>query len=419
MKKLKLSSDCNYINVKKIIIYFSIAAIMAINSTSAALAKNHEIEVEKNIEEYIDKLVEEQYIRIPKNDFDIIIDNKVTSVINSKLDTIIAFSLALIGILSALSIIQTKRTRDFLKDELEANININLKNATIEIRKYYEDEMDRRVVQLKEQFHKALEENKNARSETLIEIQKQIKQAQQQVDKSKDYLLNLEFQILYEKIITRASQGENIDELEQRTINLLEDAESKEKNPLMPKIVNLLSAIYYDQEKYNEVIQLISKYETNFKLEADSYINAALTALNDYHNFNSVAQRDKAIEYLDKSLELTRGYGQAQALKLEIVAIDYLRSEEDEEKRKNALDNGKIIFTEIINSASPNPAIETVNRLKLDSKTETTEFKIYVDTLNDVFPQEMTKLEEIFDEFVESQEIIDELTEPQEKKGGK
>jgi len=335
----------------------------------------------------LDKFIDEQYIRIPKKDFDILIDNKVTSEINSKITTIIGFIVALIGVLSALSIFQTNRTRDLLKAQVDVEMSKFLGEAKGEIRKYYEDQLDHRIDEINDRLNKSFNETRQERNESLKEIQKQINQAQQQIDRSEDYLMNVEYEELYDKIVVKASTVENI---EGRTLRLLEDAEAKGKTQLMPGIINLLSFIYYDLRKYNDVTQLISKYEDSFKLKSTSYVNAALTALNDYHLYNSLTQRNKAIEYLDKSLELTRGYGEAQALKLEIYGMDYLRNNLVEPKKEQALKAGKVVFSEILNSESYAPAYETVNRLEGDRKN--IDYKKYIDVIYDIFSHEMEEL---------------------------
>ena len=123
--------------------------------------------------------------------------------------------------------------------------------------------------------------------------------------------------------------------------------------------------------------------------DGNTYINGALTALNDYNNYNSLNQRHKCIEYLDKSLELTQGYGEALGLKLEVFMMDFLRTK-DAEKKQESRSNALKVIDGIMNSESMAPAYETLSRLERDVQNRG--FNKYVAALFKELPNEMEAL---------------------------
>ncbi len=346
---------------------------------------NYENLIDTKVKEAIDK---NEYVRIPIKDFEEIVENKISISVNDRINTMIGFIVAIIGILSALSIIQSNRSRNILKEQVLANITAELNAKNTETREFFESLINSRLQDIEKKFNDKIEVEFKSNIENIKSVQNQLQQSKVQIEKAEDYLINIEFEDLQKQI---KAEKYTYNLTLERLTNLLQNAEDKHKDKLIPQIVNLLTYIFYDYKKYNEVTELIDKYEGKVKLLSTSYINAALTAISDYHNFNSISQRDKAIDYLNKSLELTRGFGQAQALKLEIFMMDYLRSDQDSQKNE-ALNDAKIVLNEILKSESNAPSYETIGRLKTDTAIDS--YKLLVDKLYELFPEELKMMHE-------------------------
>ena len=99
------------------------------------------------------------------------------------------------------------------------------------------------------------------------------------------------------------------------------------------------------------------------------------------------------MEYLDKSLLATPGYGEALGLKLVTYMIEYERSKTENEKLE--IKDTTLNLISEINISFAVSADETIDRLVRDRNSEI--YKKYVDTLYNLFPAEMEKMHEIAD----------------------
>ncbi|MFD1614908.1 hypothetical protein [Gelatiniphilus marinus] len=331
---------------------------------------------------------ENEYIRIPLTNFENDIQSKISATINKRINNLIGFLVAIIGIMSALSIIQSNRSRNILKEQVLAQISADLNSKTVETREFFEGIINSRLKDIEKQLMEKLELQFKSNAENIKQVENQLLQSKSQITKAEDYLINIEFESLQKML--RERKYDYATTLKRLT-TLLKDVEDKKREDLLPDIVDLLTLIYYDYKNYNEVTDLINKYEGKIKFKSSSYVNAALTGLYDYHNFNSLMQRAQALIYLDKSLELIQGYGSALALKLEIFMMDYIRAEDDEQKDK-AIKDAKTVFDKILKSESGAPSYETINRLNRDSTILS--YKKYFDKLNELFPEELKLMQQ-------------------------
>ncbi|WOD42451.1 hypothetical protein [Hwangdonia lutea] len=339
---------------------------------------------------------ENEYIRVPLTNFENDIQSKISATINKRINNLIGFLVAIIGILSALSIIQSNRSRNILKEQVLAQISADLNSKTVESREFFEGIINSRLEDIEKQLLGKLELQYKSNVENIKNVENQLEQSKSQIAKAEDYLINIEFESL--KKMLRERKYDYAITLKRLT-TLLKDVEDKKRKALIPDIVDLLTLIYYDYKNYNEVTDLINKYEGKIKFKSSSYVNAALTGIYDYHNYNSVNQRAQALIYLDKSLELIQGYGSALALKLEIFMMDYLRAEEDKQKDQ-AIKDAKSVFNKILKSESGAPSYETISRLTRDSKLAS--YKKYFDKLNELFAEELKQMQLKADEYSKS-----------------
>lgn len=375
---------------------FTLLIFLAGSVAYAQTAEPGDQALDQIIESKVDEAIaESQYVRVPKEDFENIVNHQITATIDERQRTIVGFLVAIIGVLSALSIIQANRSRSLLKEQSSAEINNELNARLADFRKQFEELMNSKFEDLARNNKEQIELGAKMNQENLKNVELQLKQSKAQIDRSEEYLLNMEFEDLKKQIGSGPDKYTYEITLD-RTINLLKNAEDKGKDKMIPEVVNLLTYIYYDYKQYNEVTALLDRYEGKTRFISTSYINAALTAVSDYHRFNSYSQRNKAIQYLDKSLELTQGYGQAQALKLEIFMMDYLRSDNDQQKEKATQESLKVL-NDIIKSESNAPANETMSRLNSDVRVD--EYKKYIDKLYELFPHELDQIRQKSDDY--------------------
>lgn len=379
--------------LKLITILFVVFGLKSFCQTADSTLVHNENLITEKVKEVIEK---NQYVRIPIGDFETNIQSKISATINKRINNLIGFLVAIIGILSALSIIQSNRSRNILKEQVLAQISADLNSKTVESREFFEGIINSRLKEIERQLTEKLELQLKSNVENIKNVESQLQQSKLQITKAEDYLINIEFEHLRKSL--RDRKYDYTTTLKRLTA-LLKDVEDKKRKDLIPDIVDLLTLIYYDYKNYNEVTDLITKYQGKIKFKSSSYVNAALTGLYDYHNFNSVMQRAQALIYLDKSLELIQGYGSALALKLEIFMMDYIRAEKDEQ-RDTAVKDAKTVFNKILKSESGAPSYETINRLNKDSTISS--YKKYFDKLNELFPEELKLMQQKANEYKKS-----------------
>ncbi|MEZ4859605.1 MAG: hypothetical protein R2781_12460 [Flavobacteriaceae bacterium] len=357
--------------------------------TIVSLAQNPSEISDEKVNEAIEKVAESQYVRIPKKDFDAIIENQITVLVNKKINTLIALVVAAIGLFSGLSLFQNIKSKNSIKEDMMSRIS-GLKNEmTSELQSFIEKITESNIEPRFKNYEKFVEleiRNVKSQSETLlVQIQEEMKRVVEERKRMKEYIMDSEFQLVQNAVNTKTYSKEDLIIGER----LLKDLEAHNpESQKIPSLIDLLSYIYYDNRSYKELNQLIEKYKES-NLNSNTYINAALTAIYDYHNYASVDKKIKALDYLDKSLQITQAYGEALGLKLEIFMMDYTRNEKPEIK-KEAVANAEAVIGNILNSASDIPSYETIYRLSRDISLES--YQNLIDTLYELFTPEMKEM---------------------------
>ena len=271
---------------------------------------------QRQLKDIIEAVSEEQYVRIPKKDFDAIVENKISVMVNKRINTLIAIVAGSLGLLSGLAVFQNIKSRNSMRDELEAKVS-GLKNAMAsDLRDHVEKITESNIDPRFKNYERFMElEVKSAKSENktlLVQIQEEMKQVKEQRKKVMTYLVEGEFQFLSNAVNTKDYSKEQL-VIGERLLKELENNDPD--NPKMARLVDLLSYLYYYHKNYKELNLLIDKYK-KLSLSSNTFINAALTAMDDYHNYASEDQKIKALDYLDKSLQITQSYGEHLGLSL-------------------------------------------------------------------------------------------------------
>lgn len=107
--------------------------------------------------------------------------------------------------------------------------------------------------------------------------------------------------------------------------NHLKEAEELQSPELISKIINELSYVSYYLRKDKELEALVSQYaeKVTLKMEPTAYVNTALVVMNSYQTTGDLNDRQKAETYLNLSLKELPDYGEAFAMKLELLMTDY------------------------------------------------------------------------------------------------
>jgi hypothetical protein len=348
----------------------------------------------ETLKEAIEKLIEEEYVRIPKKDFDAIVEHQISERVNKKFNNLLYLLGAIIALLSTFSIIQANRAKNALREHIDTRINNDTAKAVNTIKDDYiksiEPKMESLKLELKnEDVHikNSIDTIKNEVTQQLQSIEQQNEQTKRQVSRAEAYLTNLEIQELSNKVAQKTYSDEDIE----RGLQIIKDIESSNANLFqIPIVISHLSVILYNKRRDTQLIKLISEYEKKYTLKGNVYVNGALIALEEYHNYaSSREKRDIALEFLEKSLRATEGYGIAMAVKLEIYMMDHLRAKNDAE-RKTASEHAETVIHDILNSGSDIPAYETINRLTIDFKQSS--YTNYVDQLYTLFSDKMDEM---------------------------
>lgn len=113
--------------------------------------------------------------------------------------------------------------------------------------------------------------------------------------------------------------------------NHLKEAEELQSPELISKIINELSYVSYYLRKDKELESLVSQYaeKVTLKMEPTAYVNTALVVMNSYQTTGDLNDRQKAENYLNLSLKELPDYGEAFAMKLELLMTDYDKATTD------------------------------------------------------------------------------------------
>lgn len=145
-------------------------------------------------------------------------------------------------------------------------------------------------------------------------------------------ILLLEYQL--EKISIRADQSgdysKGLIELESKFKNAL----LTEEKPLISKYLDELIRISFKTSENDKIASLIETYDGIYQFSYISWANAAITFIDLYESCGTTATvyRDWVLKGIDNSLKLMPGYGTGLAIKLVLLAIDYVNASDEKQK---------------------------------------------------------------------------------------
>ncbi len=144
-------------------------------------------------------------------------------------------------------------------------------------------------------------------------------------------------------------------------------------------------------DKYNAMIELLKKHESNIDLLPETYANAAIALTNNYEHYKNEEDKKLSIDCCDKALLKLKDYGIPFVLKLEIYSIDYKKAY-DQAERDVSLDQLRRIFHAINNNQSGALFFEALERMNVDKKVAY--LKPYLELIEKICSDEMFTFKE-------------------------
>lgn len=305
------------------------------------------------------QLQEENYTRIPDRDFENILDNKIAATADEKFHAWLTNIVLAIGLLGGILVFAG---RQYLGKEISKELQEKTKGLEDELKKYITEELS---------------------------------DAKSFIEEAKQFIYREE----YEKLHAVFKSGRyNMEDLTMKFQQLLAKVEKIAYAELVSLAVDDLLSLYYEQRLYNDCEKLVQTYSRSYELLATTWFNTALIYSNNYENYASRLQKDKCLEYLDRALLITPGWGEVQAIKLEIYMMDYLRSASEEEKAQSKV-FAQNVLREINSGTSGASAYETLDRLTRDQKNN--RYGRYASQVMELFPDLVTEMKAKSQEYSE------------------
>ncbi len=340
---------------------FLVLTIIVKSNTPEPIVQSDSIknnsEVVSLLKELEKKLNEKNYTRIPNEDFENIIGTKISKQVDDKF----TFWFTTIGVIFT-----------FLGGV-----------AVFAARKYVSDEINKRIKSESQILVTALRE----------ELSEDLNRLRKFQDESKKIIYGVELQTIKQDLQYNRKLDKTVD-----LNRLLIKCDEISDDSLVKEVIDELVRSYYYQKNHNEIEKIIEQYSPKYKFFAPTWVNAALLYLDEFESFGAKQQKERGLEYLDKSLLVTPGYGEALGLKLVTYMIKFDRAKTEDEKLQ--IKETTLNLISEINISYAVSADETVDRLIRDRKSNI--YKKYVDTLYDLFPSEMKKMHEIADGYLET-----------------
>lgn len=339
--------------MKKIILLFALlsGAFLAKAQTPPAATGNQADSIPSGIRQAIkQQLQEENYTRIPNRDFENILDNKIAATADEKFHSWLTNIVLAIGLLGGILVFAG---RQYLGKEISRDLKDKTMGLEDELKKYITEELS---------------------------------DAKSFIEEAKQFIYREEYEKLH--LLIKSSRY-NTEDLTLKFQQLLQKAEKINYAELVSLAVDDLLSLYYEQRLYNECEKLVQNYSQNYELLATTWFNTAIIYSNNYETYASRQQKDKCFEYLDRALLITPGWGEAQAVKLEIYMMDYLRTANDDEKAQSKI-FAQNMLREINSGTSGASAYETLDRLTRDQKNNS--YARYVGQVMELFPDQVAEM---------------------------
>jgi hypothetical protein len=173
---------------------------------------------------------------------------------------------------------------------------------------------------------------------------------------------------------------------------LLADAEELKDTVLISKVLNELSYVSFYLRKDRELEPIMSKYleRVDLDIEATAWINTAIVTLYAYQATGDINEKEKTLKYINQALKKIPDYGEAFALKIELLMSEYDKTIDPKEKQR--LKEETINLIQFVNRSAI-AASETLARF---NRIQTSKAKsIYIDMALTMFAKEFEEMKKV------------------------
>jgi len=364
-------------------------------------------------------LKEKNYMRVPVGDLDKTLDIHVQSQMLKYLGILAV--LLITGTFSIFKILQ-KNVAEEVKGKyatLENQMNEFNTNSKNQMNELYEDLKDK-LTEIRDTFKEQLSEFKDTHkrendrqdvtiktvADSVVSMRSRQESFLAEVSKDVEQKISEATRIIWNdiadnKIRTVKDLGFKGSSLAKELNEFLDNLSVKLSTDKKKQLVDaLMRCFYYSDSKdlkeqgfdtnYNEMAKLLKKYDV-LELLPETYATAAIAFNNIYEQHHMPEDKKFCLDCCDKSLNKSKDYGEAFAVKLEVYAIDYVKAFDDAEKQKSK-EELKRIFHELKVSRSNYLHIDTLSRLYIDRNVKN--LKVYIDELEKICCDEMLYIKE-------------------------
>jgi len=347
-------------------------------------------------------LKEKNYMRVPVGDLDKTLDIHVQSQMLKYLGILAV--LLITGTFSIFKILQ-KNVAEEVKGKyatLENQMNEFNTNSKNQMNELYEDLKDK-LTEIRDTFKEQLSEFKDTHkrendrqdvtiktvTDSVVSMRSRQESFLAEVSKDVEQKISEATRIIWNdiadnKIRTVKDLGFKGSSLAKELNEFLDNPSVKLSTDKKKQLVDaLMRCFYYSDSKdlkeqgfdtnYNEMAKLLKKYDV-LELLPETYATAAIAFNNIYEQHHMPEDKKFCLDCCDKSLNKSKDYGEAFAVKLEVYAIDYVKAFDDAEKQKSK-EELKRIFHELKVSRSNYLHIDTLSRLYIDRNVKN--LKVY------------------------------------------
>ncbi len=376
-----------------------LAAVAFLMLNISMQAQNTDPREKDTLPEMIKKLlqdvIDESYTRIPKKEFESNIQAQVIEKVDAKVDRefgrIINIGLGIIGLLTLVSGAIFFSAKSMMQNLVKDQVETKFKELEIRIEKENKKEIDHIFLSLyKEKFEEKMEEYQNALESQIKEVREDLIEIQNAKPREESVFTKLEK--LKQEIANKTYSDNTFYSLKE----LLEETDGKKDYTMMSAIISELSLASYYLKKDIEMDQIILKYSQipALNIKETVFLNLASGFFYNYYHTGQASDREKVIDYIEKSLKKLSDYGEAFALKLELAMLDYEKSNNNEEKGNHLAEAKKIIEKIKLSKIS---AFETINRFE---RVKISPFEEpYINLLYEFFPDDMKTIKEMADSY--------------------
>lgn len=327
-------------------------------------------------------ITEKNYTRIPVQDLDERLDSKISAEISNRFTRTVAIIGSVLGILAIIfgGIIASRQNDRFkgLTAELKKEIMSELRPEIItQTQLYYLENYEKKM----NEFRDSINAEMKKVSTTLDSINVQIP------DIRKTFIQARVESIRNDRNERRLADQHFID-----LKDLLADTEELKDNMLTSGVLNELTYVSFYLGKDRELEPIMSKYleRVDLDIEATAWINTALVTLYAFNATGDNNEKEKTLKYINQALKKIPDYGEAFALKIELLMSEYDKTIDPNEKQRIKDETANLI--KLINRSKVG-AKETIARFERVQKSKAK--SIHIDMALEMFPKEFEQMKKI------------------------